>query len=130
MKLNSEKLYRFHWAYIVGMGYTNDERNYVFSKTGGKCRHCGKQLAYDNYGDRNARGGWEVDHSVPLSKEGSDTPRNWQPLCWKCNLEKSDTHGHIHDKKYEPRSTGGKVVEFFGGRAGDFWTDPHRDSKK
>jgi 5-methylcytosine-specific restriction endonuclease McrA len=122
-----KKLYKFNRYFRSNLGYTDDEIEYIFAKTNGRCRHCQKQLAYDNYGDRNARGGWEVDHSVPKSKGGTDHMRNLWPLCWICNMQKLDTHGHHHDKKYEPRSTGGKIVEFFGGRAGDLGTDPRRD---
>ncbi len=99
----------------------------IFDKTDGKCRHCGIQLAIGNYGMRDARGGWEVDHSVPRAKGGTDNLRNLWPVCWKCNMRKSDKQGSYHDKKYKPRTIGGKIVEAFGGRAGDLWTDHHRD---
>ena len=58
------------------MGYSWERLFEIFEKTGGKCRHCGKQLAFDNYGSYNARGGWQVDHSVPKSKGGSENLRN------------------------------------------------------
>lgn len=34
--------------------------------------------------------GWEVDHRVPKSKGGSDSPRNLQALQWEKNREKGD----------------------------------------
>ncbi|MDE1862838.1 MAG: HNH endonuclease [Thaumarchaeota archaeon] len=111
------------------MGYSNDDLNYIFDKTNGNCRHCGKQLAFDNYGDRGARGAWEVDHSNPKAKGGTDHMRNLWALCWQCNLDKRDTRGSEYHDNFEPRTAAGKVVEFFGGRAGDWGTDPHRDPR-
>jgi hypothetical protein len=34
--------------------------------------------------------GWEVDHSKPVSKGGTDHLNNLNPLQWKNNREKSD----------------------------------------
>ena len=53
------------------MGWSNDILNKVYDKTGGYCYHCGKKLAWKNYGISKARGAWEVDHSNPLSKGGT-----------------------------------------------------------
>lgn len=112
------------------MGYSNERLSEIFSKTNGLCRHCGLQLAAGNYGRRDARGGWEVDHSVPIAKGGTDNLRNLWPLCWKCNIDKKTKNGSYYDGYFEPRTFAGKVVEFFGGRAGDLGTDRHRDSKR
>ena len=112
------------------MGYSNERLNEIFDKTNGHCRHCGIQLAFGNYGVYDARGGWHVDHSVPVSKGGSDNLRNLWPLCWKHNLDKKDRHGSYYDKKFEPKTTAGKFVEFLGGRAGDWGTDHHRPPKR
>lgn len=109
------------------MVYSNERLSDIFDKTDGHCRHCGKQLSFSNFGKRYARGGWEVDHSVPISKGGSDNLRNLWSTCWICNLDKSNTRGTQYDRNFEPRTTAGKIVEFFGGRAGDWGTDPHRD---
>jgi len=107
--------------------YSNERLNQIFDKKNGRCRHCGKQLAFSNYGIRGARGGWEVDHSVPKSKGGSDNLRNLWPTCWTCNLDKSASQGTRYDKNFKPRTFGGRLVESLGGRAGDLGTDPHRD---
>jgi len=51
----------------------------VFERDGGKCRNCGSE---DNLC---------FDHIYPYSKGGaSNTPKNIQILCSKCNSEKSD----------------------------------------
>lgn len=34
--------------------------------------------------------GWEVDHKNPISKGGTDSPRNLQALHWEANREKGD----------------------------------------
>lgn len=34
--------------------------------------------------------GWEIDHKNPVSRGGSDNPRNLRPLHWEENREKGD----------------------------------------
>jgi len=112
------------------LGYSIERLSEIFEKNNGLCRHCGKQLAFDNYGKYGTRGAWHVDHSVPISKGGTDNLRNLWALCIGCNLDKSDSNGSNFDDGFEARSTVGKVVEFFGGRAGDLGTDPRRVPKR
>jgi len=50
----------------------------VWRRDEGKCVKCGSK---ENL---------EFDHIIPLSKGGSNTARNIQLLCEKCNREKSD----------------------------------------
>lgn len=44
-----------------------------------------------SYGDVNSPYGWEIDHIVPVSKNGSDLLSNLQPLQWENNRRKGDT---------------------------------------
>ena len=53
----------------------------VWRRDGGRCVKCGSQ---ENL---------EFDHIIPLSKGGSNTVRNLQLLCQKCNREKSNHIG-------------------------------------
>jgi len=50
----------------------------VWRRDGGKCARCG------------SRENLEYDHIVPVSKGGSNTARNIELLCQRCNREKSD----------------------------------------
>jgi 5-methylcytosine-specific restriction endonuclease McrA len=72
------------------MGYTGDELNDIYDKNDGYCWHCGKKLAFTNYGKPGERGAWEVDHSRPISKGGTDYLRNLVPTCIECNRSKGD----------------------------------------
>ena len=72
------------------MAYSEDELNYIYDKTDGYCYHCGKKLAWTNYGIPDARGAWEVDHSRPLARGGTDYLRNLVPACVPCNRSKGD----------------------------------------
>jgi len=72
------------------MGYTDEELSYVFDKNDGYCWHCGKKLAWKNYGRPRERGAWEVDHSLPLSRGGTDYLRNLVPACIECNRIKGN----------------------------------------
>lgn len=49
----------------------------------GECARCGSR-----FGKRPSDGGYHVDHVTPLSRGGSDWPRNLQLLCPPCNLSK------------------------------------------
>ncbi|MBL7128596.1 MAG: HNH endonuclease [Ignavibacteria bacterium] len=53
----------------------------VWRRAKGKCEICGSQVDL------------EFDHIIPFSKGGSNTYRNIQLLCVKCNREKSDSIG-------------------------------------
>jgi len=72
------------------MGYADEELSYVYDKNDGYCWHCGKKLAWKNYGKPGERGAWEVDHSHPLARGGTDYLRNLVPACIECNRSKCD----------------------------------------
>lgn len=40
----------------------------------------GNIIKYDEYGKANKKYGWDIDHSRPVSKEGTDSRNNLQPL--------------------------------------------------
>ena len=70
------------------MGYDGDELNYIYDKSDGYCHYCGKKLAWTNYGSPGEKGAWEVDHGIPLSRGGTDYPKNLWAICVECNREK------------------------------------------
>jgi hypothetical protein len=72
------------------MHITEELKERIFAKTNGRCRYCGKSLAYANYGLRDKRGSWHVDHSKAQAKGGSDDYENLWPACITCNIKKSD----------------------------------------
>jgi 5-methylcytosine-specific restriction endonuclease McrA len=73
------------------MGYTDEELSYIYDKNNGYCWHCRKKLAFTNYGRYGRKGAWEVDHSNPISKGGTDYFRNLVPACVECNRSKGDS---------------------------------------
>jgi len=79
------------------MAYSDDELNYIYDKTNGYCYHCGKKLAFANYGVRGAKGEWEVDHSKPKSIGGTNYLRNLVPSCIMCNRSK----GALHSSQFQ-----------------------------
>lgn len=85
------------------MPYTDEELNYIYDKTGGYCYYCGKKLAFTNYGKPKRRGAWEVDHSNPISRGGTDYYRNLFPSCIPCNRSKRDRTRQQFRKKFKKR---------------------------
>jgi len=62
----------------------------IYDRTTGKCHLCGKKLAFSNYGEHGARGAWEVEHSIPRAKGGSDHGNNLYAAHITCNRSKQD----------------------------------------
>lgn len=50
----------------------------------------GSWMRYSDYGNRDSKYGWEIDHIVPQSKGGTDDLSNLQPLQWENNVRKGD----------------------------------------
>lgn len=72
----------------------------IYTKTRGKCHLCHKQLALKNHGQQGAKGAWEIEHSKPKSKGGSDHLNNLYAACIKCNREKSSgTNYSVRSKR-------------------------------
>jgi 5-methylcytosine-specific restriction endonuclease McrA len=83
------------------MAYSDDELNYIYDKTGGYCYHCGKKLAFTNYGIYGAKGAWEIDHSRSKSEGGTDYFRNLVPSCISCNRSKGTLHSRQFRRYFE-----------------------------
>ena len=63
--------------YQQGSLYQKKLRDFVFSRSNGKCSYCGKQAQ-------------EIDHIVPRSKGGTDSVNNLTASCRSCNEKKSN----------------------------------------
>ncbi len=63
-------------------------RERIFNKTNGRCHLCRCQLNFENYGKSNPKDSWEVEHSVPRTKGGTDRLSNLYASCIPCNRSK------------------------------------------
>lgn len=78
----------------------NERLRKIYNKTRGKCHLCHKQLAFNNHGMHGSRGAWEIEHSKPKSKGGTDHLNNLYPACIKCNKQKSNgTNYSVRSKR-------------------------------
>ena len=109
------------------MAYDKIALRKIYDRTDGRCHICGKKLSFINYGKKDERGAWEVDHSHPRSKGGGDHLNNLRACCVPCNRTKgtctSQTARSWFDRKKAPLSKiKRKEVKYtnaiFGGIAG------------
>lgn len=70
------------------MSFASEQLNRIFKRTSGYCHICRKKLCRNNYGEFGQRGAWEVEHSVPQCKGGSDRSNNLYAACIPCNRDK------------------------------------------
>jgi 5-methylcytosine-specific restriction endonuclease McrA len=73
------------------MAFNEEELNKIYDRTTGHCHICHKKLAFRNYGKLGARAAWEVEHSNPQVKGGSNRLNNLYPACISCNRSKGSS---------------------------------------
>lgn len=73
------------------MAYDVEQLERIFGKTNGRCHICRSQLSFNNYGQLDARKAWEVEHSVPRAKGGTDHLNNLYAACVTCNRSKGSS---------------------------------------
>jgi 5-methylcytosine-specific restriction endonuclease McrA len=64
----------------------------IYRKTDGNCHICHGKLNFSNYAALGANSGWEVEHSKPKSKGGSDNLNNLFAAHITCNRGKGTLH--------------------------------------
>lgn len=57
---------------------------------------CGALIVKSEYGNRNSKFGWEIDHAYPLSKGGDDDISNIRAMQWENNVAKGDDFPVYH----------------------------------
>jgi 5-methylcytosine-specific restriction endonuclease McrA len=86
------------------MNLSDDELEYVFDRTSGYCHVCHGKLAFCNYASLGQRGAWEIEHSNPRARGGTDRLNNLYAAHIRCNRSKGARstrsvrrqHGHTH----------------------------------
>ena len=77
--------------YQQGPLYNTNLREFVFSRTNGRCSYCGAKAT-------------EIDHIIPRAQGGSNSVHNLTPACRSCNQKKSNLSlkdfGEIMNKDY------------------------------
>jgi hypothetical protein len=62
--------------------------NTIYDRTSGYCHICWRKVCFSNYGIVGARGAWEIEHSRPRARGGTNHGNNLYAACIPCNREK------------------------------------------
>jgi hypothetical protein len=73
------------------MAFSEEQLKNIYDRTSGYCHICRKKLAFKNYGCIGARGAWEVEHSRPKSRGGTNRLNNLYAACISCNRSKNNS---------------------------------------
>lgn len=71
------------------MAYTDEELSWIYDRTDGYCHLCHRKISFCNYACYGSRGAWEVEHSIPRSRGGTDHLNNLFAACISCNRQKA-----------------------------------------
>ena len=82
------------------MNYSLDSLRKIYDRTAGRCHLCGKKLSLSNYGSFEKKGSWEIEHSVPRCKGGTNHANNLFPACISCNRSKGVLTSRSARSKY------------------------------
>ena len=82
------------------MRFADDELTDIFDRTDGDYHICDRKLAFGNYGRFGERGAWEVEHSNPKVRGGTNRRSNLYAACISCNREKRDGSTRSARAKY------------------------------
>lgn len=85
---------------IKRITFTKEVQAKILEKTDKRCHICHKMLAKKNYGVIGLKGAWEIDHSIPISKGGSNHLNNLYPACIPCNRRKGNSNNVMARKPY------------------------------
>ena len=103
-------------------GYDEATRRAVYDRTRGLCHLCHGPLAFSNYNNHGARGAWEIDHSIPKAKGGTDHLNNLFAAHTTCNRAKqarSSASVRRQNGHARPPLSAAAMEEL---KAGDAWT--------
>lgn len=84
------------------MSFTAEQIQEIHGRTDGLCHICRSKLRLSKYGEVGVAGAWEIDHSNPRARGGTDRMSNLLPACPSCNRSKGTKstraarakHGH------------------------------------
>jgi len=82
------------------MAFNEEQLRKIYDRTSGYCHLCGKKLSFKNYGKYGTHAPWEVEHSIPRSKGGSNHMNNLYPSCISCNKQKGNAANKSVRSKY------------------------------
>jgi 5-methylcytosine-specific restriction endonuclease McrA len=70
-----------------GVEHQSYSAAYILNRDKWTCHLCNRRLGR-SFGSHENRRGWVIDHLVPISAGGPDTPANVAAACWECNSRK------------------------------------------